>query len=113
MFTRDAPIQAGRQTPAQFQRGTGTAAGTGTGRSRAGVTIGVLILLQLPLARLLPGTGFPRQLSAEGLFWLLTAFLLAYIVLIERRPLSSIGLRRPTWKSAAFGAGGACVLIAG
>jgi membrane protease YdiL (CAAX protease family) len=82
-------------------------------RRRIGATLAVLIILQLPLGRLLPGTGFSRQLGEEGLFWLLTLLLVAYVTLVEHRPLSSIGLGRTTWKSAAFGIGAACVMIGG
>src|SRR5262245_4975534 len=76
--------------------------------------IAVLILLQLPW----PGWLFPREsLSAQALrelvFWLMTALLLAYVLFGEQRPLRSIGLVKPDWKSLAWGVGGAAMTVAG
>src|SRR5437879_5128596 len=77
-------------------------------------TILILIALQLPLAgMLIPGSGIAAQAGREAFFWACTAFLVAYILTVERRALSSIGLRRPTWKSLVFGLAGAVVMIAG
>jgi hypothetical protein len=39
--------------------------------------------------------------------------LVAYVLFGERRPLRSIGLVKPDWKSIAWGAGGAAVTVAG
>jgi len=83
-------------------------------RLRQVVTILVLIIFQLPLAGYLaPGEGLCAQVRREGIFWALTFFLLAYVRVAERRPLSSIGLKRPTSKSVGFGLAGALVLITG
>jgi len=79
-------------------------------------TILVLILFQLPLAGwlgLVPEKGVAALLGGEGIFWVLTLILLAYILLVERRPLSSIGLKMPTPKTAAFGLAAGVVMIAG
>jgi len=45
--------------------------------------------------------------------WSITGVLLAYILLVERRSVASIGLRLPTWKSFAFGIPVALILIVG
>lgn len=82
-------------------------------RARVTATVLVLIVMQLPLGNLLPGSGLATQVAREVLFCSLTALLLAYILLVERRPIASIGLKWPTWKSFAWGLAGAMVMIAG
>jgi uncharacterized protein len=76
--------------------------------------VAVMIVLQLPLGGwLIPGNTFYAQVGREGFFWLLTFLLICYILVVERRPLSSIGLIRPTWKTVVFGVVGAIVMVAG
>jgi len=76
--------------------------------------IAVLALLQLPWPSwLFPSESLSAQALRELVFWLMTVLLLAYVLLVERRPLRSIGLVRPTWKSLAWGVGGAVVTVAG
>jgi membrane protease YdiL (CAAX protease family) len=82
-------------------------------RARIVITILVLIIFQLPLGYLVPGKGFATQVGQEGVFWALTFILVAFILFIEHRPISSIGLKRPTWKGLAFGLAGAIVMVAG
>jgi uncharacterized protein len=77
-------------------------------------TFALLILLQLPWPSWLsPGESLFAQTMRELLFWLMTALLLAYVLFGERRPLASIGLRKPVWNSFAWGVGGAAVTVAG
>jgi len=77
-------------------------------------TLTVLIVMQLPLAGwLVPGDGLGSQVGREVVFWVLAAALLAYVCLVERRPLLSIGLRRLDWKSVVFGVAGAALMVAG
>jgi membrane protease YdiL (CAAX protease family) len=84
--------------------------------SRLVIVIGLVLTLGLVL---LKGNQFGETylgltpLQGRDLFWwsLLIATVL-YIVLVERRPISSIGIRRPTWKTPAFGVGLAVVLFA-
>ncbi len=77
-------------------------------------TISILVIFQLPLGRYLaPGNTFGAQVGGEGVFWGLTLLLLFYVLYIERRPLSSIGLTQPTWKSFVFGVAGAFAMVAG
>lgn len=77
-------------------------------------TIILLIALNLPFTNLfVRGNSFAATLEREGLYWLATAIILAYVRFIERRPFASIGLKAPTWKSCAWGALAAFVAIVG
>lgn len=77
-------------------------------------TLCVLLLLDLPMGGwLFSGDSLNRQIEREAVFWALTVFLLGYILFFERRPLSSIGLRRPTLKGIATGLLVAILLLAG
>jgi len=90
------------------------AGSTNGSRLRLLATLAVLVVLQLPLGGMLaPGSSVTAQIEREAIFWACTALLVGYIVFVERRTLSSIGLRRPTWKSLIFGVAGAAVMIAG
>lgn len=74
----------------------------------------LMVILSLPIPGwLVHGESLPAQAWRELIFWVLTLVLLAYILLVERRPLSSIGLKRPNWKTAAFGLLGAVVMVGG
>jgi membrane protease YdiL (CAAX protease family) len=76
--------------------------------------IALIILLLLPLAGWVsPGDGLAAQLGREAVYWTLAVIIVGYIVLVEHRGLSSVGLRRPGWKSAAFGLAAAAVMVAG
>lgn len=78
------------------------------------LTLLVMVLLQLPIGGfLVRGDSIRADVEREGVFWVLTFLLLAYILLVERRPLSSVGLSLPTWKSAVFGLIAAIVMVAG
>jgi uncharacterized protein len=77
-------------------------------------TILILVIFQLPLGRYLAsGDTLGAQIRQEAVFWVLTFVLLCYVRLIEARPLSSVGLIRPTWKTFAFGVAGAFAMVAG
>ncbi len=74
----------------------------------------LMVILSLPLPNwLVHGESLAAQGWREVVFWALTLVLLAYILLVERRPLSSIGLERPNWKTATFGVLGALVMVGG
>lgn len=76
--------------------------------------IALMVVFQLPLAgQLIPGHSLAAQAGREAVYWVLSALLVGYILLIERRPLSSVGLRAPGWKSWAFGIATAAIMIAG
>jgi membrane protease YdiL (CAAX protease family) len=77
-------------------------------------TAALIVILSLPIPGwLVHGESLSAQVWRELIFWGLTLVLLAYVLLVERRPLSSIGLKRPNWKTAAFGALGALVMVGG
>ena len=75
----------------------------------------VVILFGLVLA-LVPATfnfakigiaipGLPKGVGPELMFWVLAAVILLYVLVVERRPLSSIGLKRLTWRSVIYAVG--------
>jgi membrane protease YdiL (CAAX protease family) len=67
-----------------------------------------IIVLALPMG----GTN-TNLMPGELLFWGLTVGLLIYVVAVEKRPLSSIGLRMPTWRTLLWGVCGGIVLMLG
>lgn len=71
------------------------------------------VVLLLPLGRLVPGMSLAAQAGREAIFWGMTLAILGYVLGVERRPLSSVGLRLPNWRSLAFGLMGAVVLTGG
>ena len=73
-----------------------------------------LVLPELPLGRLLASATSTRDnigIEAIAIPFAITAILLVYILLVERRSVSSIGLRWPTWKSFAFGIAIGVILV--
>lgn len=97
-----------------------TSEGRSPARSRGGVALlfagGLAIALGLPaiglLAILSPGDGAGAGLGRQ-LVWLgIGVALLAWIGFAERRPLSSIGLKRPSGGTFGWGVAGAVALIA-
>ncbi|HTU81895.1 MAG TPA: type II CAAX endopeptidase family protein [Candidatus Acidoferrales bacterium] len=83
-------------------------------RSLQSSTIALLVVFQLPIVGwLVPGKSFGALLAGEGVFWAMTAVVLLYVAFVERRPLSSIGLRKPSWKSLAWGLPAAAVSVGG
>jgi membrane protease YdiL (CAAX protease family) len=83
-------------------------------RLAAACTLALMVIFQLPLAgRIYPGDTLAAQLGREAVFWALTAGLIAYVLLFERRPLASLCLRSPTWKSLGIGVAAAAVMFAG
>jgi membrane protease YdiL (CAAX protease family) len=81
------------------------------------IIIGLLIavgLPEIPINGLVASrTTMTGHVEREAFFWIVTAILIAYILLVEKRPLSSIGLKRPAWKSLAFGIAAGVLLVAG
>jgi membrane protease YdiL (CAAX protease family) len=79
--------------------------------------IGLLLALGMPLvgpSRFAPAIpGVAPAVAAEICWWLLALVVLAYVMAVERRPLRSIGLKRPTWRTFASGAGAAIVVVIG
>jgi membrane protease YdiL (CAAX protease family) len=86
-------------------------------RHRVLLIVGLLLALggpELPVTRFFASRStMTGRLEVEAFFWLITILVILYVLFIERRPLSSIGLRRPTWKTFVFAIIGAVVLVAG
>jgi uncharacterized protein len=81
---------------------------------RIALTILLLVVVQLPIPGwIAPGYSVSSILRAEPVYWVYTALILAFVLLVERRPLSSIGLRRPTWRTLLFGLLAAAIAIVG
>ena len=76
--------------------------------------IALMVVLVLPLSGwLVHGSSLASEVGRELVFWALTLVLIAYVVLVERRAISSIGLVPPNWKTIVFGVLGAIVMVAG
>ena len=83
-------------------------------RKKQIATVLVIVVLQLPITGfLVRGNSFHADLVREGIFWVLALSLIIWVLRVERRPLSSIALRKPTWKTVVFGIVGAVVMVAG
>jgi membrane protease YdiL (CAAX protease family) len=81
---------------------------------RIWISVALMVMLQLPIAgRIFPGETLAAQVKCEGLYYALTALLVGYILLVERRSLSSVNLRQPTWQSFVFGFLCGMVMVAG
>lgn len=85
-------------------------------RARLLALIGIVLALGLPflgLGRLIaPGDSIGAVLVREGVWWGLAALVILWVLLVERRPLASIGLRRPGWGTLGWGLAGAIALMA-
>jgi membrane protease YdiL (CAAX protease family) len=58
-------------------------------------------------------SGLGKLLGGEVLWWVLVVVVLLYVLLIERRPLSSIGFRPPRWRDMLAAIGAAVVALGG
>ncbi len=84
------------------------------GRVTAVLGLLLLIALQFPWPSILiPGSSLHTLVEQEGVYWLMTVVIIAFVLRVERRPLASIGLHKPTWRSVAWGLAGAVTTIAG
>lgn len=79
--------------------------------------LGLFIAWALPefalLSRFAHATGFREPIVREVFFWIVTVVLLIYVITVERRPLSSIGVRRPTWRTWIWALVAGVLLVAG
>jgi len=74
---------------------------------------GALALGVLPISTwLIHGDSIGSLLAREAISWCSALAILLWLTLVERLPLSSIGFRRPTWKSVLWGVLAAIVLTA-
>lgn len=85
--------------------------------NRVLIIIGLLIALGLPFARLSAWTKAHSGLGplwGTEVFWVaFFLFILLYVVAVERRPLSSIGFRRPKLWELAVGVAAPLAIIVG
>ena len=89
---------------------------SGTASSRVPAVLGLflLIALQLPIPSLLvSGSSLRALLEQEGIYWLMTVVVIGFVLLFERRPLRSIGLQVPTWRSLLWGLAAAAAAVIG
>jgi uncharacterized protein len=86
------------------------------GRNKFKPAAGLLLALALPfipLGRwLAPGDAIPALLAREAVWWGYAGIILAWLLLVEVRPLGSIGFRAPTWRTFAFALATAILLTA-
>ncbi len=88
-----------------------------TASRRIVILVGLAIALVVPLigpTRYLPPVAGTDPLYVKEWFWWgLFALLLLYVLVVERRPLSSIGFKRPSWKTFVYGIGGGLIAAFG
>src|SRR5258708_36256964 len=69
--------------------------------------VGLLIAFVVPELglgrRIAPGQSIAASVVREGVWWAIGASMIGYVLLVERRSLSSIGLRYPNRKTVLFG----------
>lgn len=61
-----------------------------------------LILPQIPFSRWIAYDVGQGHVVTNAVWWGLAAALLAWVLIVERRQLSSIGIRRPGWSTAGW-----------
>jgi uncharacterized protein len=85
-------------------------------RDRGRITIGLVLALVLPLCHLgsigKRFSGLGPLWGGEVLWWVLVLAILLYVTRVERRPLASIGLRRPGGADVGFAVVAAILMIA-
>ena len=78
--------------------------------------IGLLLCFGLPELKLgaliASGDGLTERLVREGIWWAFGAIILIWVVAVERLPLASIGLKRPTGKTLLWGVLAMIVMMA-
>lgn len=72
------------------------------------------VLFALPVTGwIVPGDGARATALREIVYWAISAVLILFVVAVERRPLSSIGLRAPGVSTVLFGLLGGAVAFGG
>jgi uncharacterized protein len=88
-----------------------------TNAKRIQIVIGLLIALALPFCHLgdlgRKYTGLGDLLGGEALWWGLFVAIILYVLLVERRPLSSLGYRKPGAWDIVLGVLAAIVMFMG
>jgi uncharacterized protein len=65
------------------------------------LALALMIVFSLPIARW------------EFVYWAMAAAIIAFVLFVERAPLSSIGLTRPRWSTLLYGVLGGAVALGG
>lgn len=77
------------------------------------LAIALFVFMQLPVAKWLsPGSSTRALEGGELVYWGFTVLLVLFVVGVERRPLSSVGLRRLRWSDVAIGVAAGLALVA-
>jgi uncharacterized protein len=85
-----------------------------SGRNLAalGGLVAAIVIPLLPIgSHIAPGNTMRALLIRETIWWGYAAAILLWLHFAEKLPLSSIGLRRPTWKALLFGVLGGLALM--
>jgi len=123
-------VEAGVTNVAGGKAGAASAAGPALGqsvdggtkeereyRSRVLVWIGIVVALgfpSLPVAKWVNEfAGIGNLVGYELIWWAVVGFLLAYVAVVERRPLSSLGFRALTKVDLVVAIAAALVMVAG
>jgi uncharacterized protein len=76
--------------------------------------LALIVVFALPVAGwIVPGDFASATMRREIVYWAMAAAIIAFVLLVERRPLSSIGLIRPRWSTLVYGVLGGVVALAG
>jgi uncharacterized protein len=76
--------------------------------------LALMIVFALPIAGwIVPGESLRATIARECIYWAMAAAIIAFVIFVERRPLSSIGLAVPRWNSVLYGVVGGVVALAG
>jgi len=84
---------------------------------RVQIIVGLLLSLGVALLPLdtrgKAYSGLGKLLGGEVLWWIAVVIVLLYVSLVERRPFSSLGIRRPTWRDILVAIAATAVSIVG
>jgi uncharacterized protein len=79
------------------------------------IILGLVLCFALPEAHLgsllASGDDLSSKAIREAAFWLIGLAIVLYVVAVEHRPLSSIGFRRPGWKTLVYAILASVVMI--
>lgn len=60
-----------------------------------------------------PKAALETRLSYDAAWWGAAAVTMLYALIVERKPVASIGLRKPSWRDIAIGGGTGLLIVAG